>query len=157
YGWGWTYGYCYCYVPWYQWWVWRPWWGGSGGLRAALIENIYDRWQYRNGVSPHDRIEGAALNRAQRQNFSGYPSLYGRFKGSTRASPLSLPANTIALNPYARPQTPARAGETPHGAQLLSAVRQNPGGGRDLYASPDGNIYRRQADGWYRRQSGGNW
>ena len=40
YGWGWTWGYGYVYVPWYQWWVWRPWWNNPGGLRAALIENI---------------------------------------------------------------------------------------------------------------------
>jgi hypothetical protein len=61
------------------------------------------------------------------------------------------------LNPYSRPQTAARSGDPPKGAQLLSTVRQAPRGGRDLYASPDGNIYRRQADGWYRRQAGGNW
>ena len=67
------------------------------------------------------------------------------------------PANTLALNPYARPQTPARAGEVPRGAQLLSTVRQNPGGGRDLYASQDGNVYLRKPDGWYRRQADGNW
>src|SRR5213075_2274921 len=42
-------------------------------------------------------------------------------------------------------------------AQLLSSVRQAPGGGRDLYASPDGTIYRRKNDGWYRRENSGNW
>src|SRR5262249_3140562 len=31
------------------------------------------------------------------------------------------------------------------------------GGGRDLYASPDGNVYLRKPDGWYRRQANGNW
>src|SRR5262249_2948192 len=124
YGWGWTYGYCYYYVPWYAWWVWRPWWGGGSGLRAALIENIYDRWQT-PGVTPHDRVS-VSQDRAQRQPFSGYPALYGRFKGTTRATPLLPPANTIALNPYARPQTAARAGDMPHGAQLLSTVRQSP-------------------------------
>jgi hypothetical protein len=40
---------------------------------------------------------------------------------------------------------------------MLSAVRQSPGGGQDLYASPDGGVYRRQNDGWYSRQSGGGW
>ena len=44
----------------------------------------------------------------------------------------------------------------PHGAQLLTKVRQAPGGGRDLYASPDGNVYLRRNDGWY-RQDGKNW
>jgi hypothetical protein len=73
------------------------------------------------------------------------------------AAQWALPANTIALNPYARPPSAARPGEIPKGAQLLSKVEQTPGGGRDLYASPDGEIYRRQNDGWYRRQAGGNW
>ena len=40
---------------------------------------------------------------------------------------------------------------------MLTTVRQAPGGGRDLYASPDGNVYRRKDDGWYRRQAGGGW
>jgi hypothetical protein len=40
---------------------------------------------------------------------------------------------------------------------LLTNVRQSPGGGRDLYASPDGNIYQRKTDGWYRRQADGKW
>lgn len=70
---------------------------------------------------------------------------------------MPLPANTMALNPYARPSAPARAGEMPRGAQLLSGIRQAPGGGRDLYASPDGNVYRRRDDGWYRRQPDGRW
>jgi hypothetical protein len=48
-------------------------------------------------------------------------------------------------------------GEVPKGAQLLSNVRQSPGSGKDLYASPDGGIYMRKSDGWYRRQSGGSW
>ncbi len=155
YGWGWTWGYCYYYVPWYQWWVWRPWWGGSGGLRAALIENIYDRWQT-PGVTPHDRLANAA-GIHQRPGNSGFPALYGRFRGSQRPAALTPPANTLALNPYARPQVPARAGEVPRGAQLLSTVRQAPGGGRDLYASQDGNVYLRKPDGWYRKQAGGDW
>ena len=157
YGWGWTWGYDYVYVPWYGWWVWRPWWNERGGLRAALIENIYDRWQSRNGVTPHDRVAGAAAKAQPRQTFTGHPALYGRFKGNIRPVPMTAPANTLALNPYARPQTPARAGEVPRGAQWLAAVRQSPGGGRDLYASPDGNVYLRKSDGWYRRQAGGNW
>ncbi len=45
----------------------------------------------------------------------------------------------------------------PRGAQLLSSVRQAPGGGRDLYASPDGGVYQRRNDGWYRRQPEGRW
>jgi hypothetical protein len=67
------------------------------------------------------------------------------------------PANALALNPYSRPPSSLQPGQVPHGAQLLTAVRQTPGGGRDLYASPDGNVYRRKADGWYRRQAGGGW
>lgn len=155
YGWGWTWGYGYWYVPWYGWWVWNPWWNDRGGLRAAIIDNVYDRWQT-PGVTPHDRITGARANNL-RQASAGYPALYGRFQGSARAAALSAPANTLALNPYSRPQTPLRAGETPRGAQLLTSVRQSPGAGRDLYASLDGNIYQRKTDGWYRRQADGKW
>jgi len=155
YGWGWTWGYSYWYVPWYGWWVWRPWWGESGGLRAALIENIYDRWQT-PGVTPHDRLAKAS-EIYQLPQVPAHPALWGRFRGAARPTPLTLPANTLSLNPYARPETPARVGDVPRGAQLLSSVRQSPGGGRDLYASPDGNIYLRKPDGWYRKQAGGNW
>lgn len=159
YGWGWTWGYGYWYVPWYSWWIWRPWWNPPGGLRAALIENVYDRWQGRNGVTQHDGPVGARANArsAMARANSGYPALYGRFAGSTRPADLSPPANSIALNPYSRPTSRANAGETPRGAQLLSTVHQAPGAGRDLYASPDGNVYRRQESGWYRRDPGGKW
>ena len=157
YGWGWTWGYSYVYVPWYQWWVWRPWWNQPGGLRAARFENVYDRWQARNGITHYDRGAGARATAAQRTGASGYPAIYGRFQGNTRPAPMTPPGDTLALNPYSRPQTSARPGEIPHGAQLLTNVRQAPGGGRDLYASPDGNVYRRKDDGWYRRQPGGNW
>ncbi len=157
YGWGWSWGYSYIYVPWYGWWTWRPWWNERNGLRAALIDNAYDRWQDGVGVTPHDRIAGAANRAAQWRDYSGYPALYGRFSGATRPAAMTPPADTLALNPYSRPQTRARAGETPHGAQLLTTVRQNPGGGRDLYALPDGNIYQRRNDGWYRSQGAGKW
>jgi len=157
YGWGWTWGYGYAYVPWYQWWLWRPWWNGPGGLRAALIENIYDRWQGRPGVSPHERPATGGAKIPSQANFSGHPALYGRFKGTTRPAPQALPANTLALNPYSRPQSAIRPGDTPRGAALLASVREAPGRGQDLYASPDGNIYRRKNDGWYRRDAGGGW
>ena len=86
YGWGWTWGYSYVYVPWYQWWVWRPWWNQPGGLRAALVENIYDRWQGRNGDHPYDRPATAPRRTADgwRAAFSGYPALYGRFRAASR-------------------------------------------------------------------------
>src|SRR5262249_13870480 len=86
-----------------------------------------------------------------------FPATYGRYQGTTRPEPMKPPPSTLALNPYSRPQAPTRAGDVPHGAQLLSAVRQSPGGGRDLYASADGNIYQRRNNGWYRRQADGNW
>jgi hypothetical protein len=121
-----------------------------------VIENIYDRWQGRNGITPYDRPAGAAARLAP-AGIAGYPALYGRFRGATRPSALSPPANTLALNPYSRPRSSVGPGEIPNGAQLLTAVRQAPGGGRDLYASPDGGVYRRKADGWYRRQAGGRW
>jgi hypothetical protein len=156
YGWGWTWGYDYVYVPWYQWWVWRDWWNPPGGLRSALIENIYDRWQGRNGIIHYDRPANAVVP-PPGTGFTGYPALYGRFLGATRPAALSPPRNTIALNPYSRPQTAARLGEIPRGAQLLTTLRQSPGGGRDLYASPDGNVYLRKNDGWYRRQASGQW
>jgi hypothetical protein len=60
YDWGWTWGYSYWYVPWYQWWVWRNWWDQPGALRSAVIENVYDRWQGRSGVSHHDGANDAA-------------------------------------------------------------------------------------------------
>jgi len=157
YGWGWTWGYSYAYVPWYQWWVWRPWWNEQSGLRAALVENVYDRWQGRNGITHYDRPARAAGGGGPWAPVSGYPALYGRFQGSTRPAAMTPPPNTLALNPYSRPQTATRPGEIPRGAQLLTNVRQAPGRGRDLYASPDGNIYRRRDDGWYRRQAGGGW
>jgi hypothetical protein len=59
------------------------------------------------------------------------------------------------MNPYLRPSGPTRPGEIPHGAALLTTVRQSPGGGRDLYAASDGQVYRRKPDGWYRRQANG--
>jgi hypothetical protein len=157
YGWGWTWGYSYVYVPWYQWWVWRPWWGARGGLRAAVIDNIYHRWTDRPGVMPHQRAAPAGTKSLGSHDLSGYPALYGRFRGARNAAPLTPPAGTLALNPYSRPQTPVRSGDVPRGAQLLSSLRQSPGGGQDLYASPDGSIYRRKNDGWYRRQSTGKW
>jgi hypothetical protein len=157
YGWGWSWGYGYIYYPWYGWWTWRPWWNERNGLRAALIDNVYDRWQNGVVVTPHDRVAGVATRASQWQNYSGYPALYGRFSGATRPVALTPPNDTIAINPYSRPQTRARAGEIPRGAQLLTAVRQSPGGGRDLYALQDGNIYQRRSDGWYRSQGGGKW
>jgi hypothetical protein len=32
-----------------------------------------------------------------------------------------------------------------------------PGGARDYYASPDGNVYRRANESWYRREPNGGW
>lgn len=154
YGWGWTYGYGYWYVPWYGWWVWRPWWGAGNGLRAAIIDNIYDRWNA-PGVRPHDRLAGTAAKLSALQN--GYPALYGRFRSTAGRTPFLPPADTIALNPYSRTQNALRPGEMPTGAQLLKNVRQSSGGGRDLYAAQDGNIYQRRTDGWYRQATGGKW
>jgi hypothetical protein len=157
YGWGWTWGYGYLYSPWNQWWTWRPWWNERGGLRAAVIDNVYDRWQSGDNVMPHDRVAGTAAASGIPVVYGGYPALYGRFQGAARPTPMIPPANTLAMNPYSRPNAAARAGTVPGGAQLLDTVRQSPGGGRDLYASPDGNIYQRKSDGWYRRDAGGNW
>ena len=156
YGWGWSWGYGYAYVPWYQWWVWRPWWNDANGLRAAVIENIYDRWQGRNGITHYDR-RGESSARLRSAIGSGYPAVYGSFTGANRPTALAPPANTLSLNPYSRPADSVRPGEVPRGAHLLTTVRQAPDGGRDLYASPDGNVYRRAQDGWYRRESGGKW
>ncbi|MBC8095173.1 MAG: hypothetical protein H7Y43_05125, partial [Akkermansiaceae bacterium] len=156
YGWGWTWGYNYVYVPWYQWWLWRPWWNEPGGLRAAIVENIYDRWQGRNGVRHHDQWGRAKPGASPMSPYVGHPAMYGRFKGAAQPAELTPPASTLALNAYTRPQTPVRAGEIPRGAQLLTTVRQAPGGGRDVYASPDGNVYLRKENGWYRRD-GKNW
>lgn len=156
YGWGWTWGYGYVYVPWYQWWLWRQWWNEPGGLRAAAVENVYDRWQGRKGLAYHDQPARGSARAPAATSYSGYPALYGRFTGRASAGEWAPPASTLALNPYTRPQVPVRAGEVPRGAQLLTTVQQAPGGGRDIYASPDGNVYLRRNDAWYRRE-GNNW
>jgi hypothetical protein len=164
-----------------------------------VIENIYDRWQGRNGVTHYDGTTGSTGSGAFKpsssdafkpsssdafkppssdafkpasssafkppsssafksaESYKGYPALYGRYQGSSRPASLSPPRNTVALNPYSRPQSVVRPGEIPHGAQLLTTLRQAPGGGRDVYASPDGGVYLRKPDGWYRRESGGQW
>jgi hypothetical protein len=190
YGWGWTWGYNYVYVPWYQWWIWRDWWNPPGGLRSALIENIYNRWSGGVAVTPHDGTGSTptGIYKSSTENafktsadsafktsadsafktsadnafkstasYKGHPALYGRFQGSTRPVALSPPPNTIALNPYSRPTSAVRPGEIPRGAQLLTTLRQSPGGGRDLYASTDGHVYLRKSDGWYRRGERGGW
>jgi hypothetical protein len=156
YGWGGSWGYGYSYVPWYNWWVWRDWWDHPGAPRYGLIDNVYDRWREGDHVTPHDGIENPALARRLAQNGVNYPALYGRYRNSANAQRLLPPANTLAINPYARPQTEVRRGETPRGATLLTTVRQSPGGGRDLYAAADGQVYLRKNDGWYRRE-GKNW
>lgn len=155
YGWGSSWGYNYVYVPWYNWWVWRDWWDHPGALRSAVIENRYDRWQAGDQVMPHDRITTAAAVSHAGVGVRNYPALYGRFQGSTQPTAMMPPANTLALNPYVRPQSAVRAGEIPRGATLLTTVRQSPGGGRDLYASTDGQVYLRKTDGWYQRQPNG--
>lgn len=121
-----------------------------------MIENIYDRWQGRNGIVHYDRPSNTLLP-PPAAGFTGYPALYGRFRGATHPAALSPPRNTLALNPYSRPQAAVQPGQIPHGAQLLTTLQKSPGGGRDLYASPDGNVYQRKNDGWYRRQAGGQW
>ncbi len=155
YGWGGSWGYGYAYVPWYGCWVWRDWWDHPGALRYALIENRYDRWNNGDHVVPHDRVATAAAIRAV-NGAGNYPALYGRFRGNARATAMNPPANTLAMNPYVRPKNASRPGETPRGATLLTTVRQSPGGGRDLYAAPDGQVYLRKNDGWYQR-NGKNW
>ena len=155
YGWGWSWGYGYVYVPWYRWWVWRDWWDRPGAPCYGVIDNVYDRWRDDDHVVPHDRSLSVVGSKRAGEGWGNYPALYGRFQGSTRPAALTPPANTLALNPYARPQGTMRPGEIPHGAALLTMVRQSPGGGRDLYAAPDGQVYLRKSDGWYRRQSGG--
>ena len=89
YGWGWTWGYSYVYVPWYQWWVWRPWWNQPGGLRAAVIENIYDRWQGRNGVTHYD---GAAPRAPPAPRAPSAPARTGGTTRAERAPRLHPPA-----------------------------------------------------------------
>lgn len=156
YGWGSSWGYGYVYVPWYNWWVWRDWWDHPGAPRYALIDNVYDRWRDDDHVTPYNRAQTAAAARRLAENGVNYPALYGRYRNSANAQRLVPPANTLAVNPYTRPQGELKRGETPRGATLLTQVRQSPGGGRDLYAAPDGQVYLRKNDGWYQRQ-GGNW
>ena len=111
YGWGWTWGYSYFYVPWYQWWVWRPWWDQPGGLRAAVIENIYDRWQGRNGVMPHDRPANAAADAASR-GLSVIPPCTGGSRAQPVRPRLTPPAQHTGPESLfsARNRSGARAG-----------------------------------------------
>jgi hypothetical protein len=155
YGWGYTWGYSYVYVPWYRWWLWRDWWDHPGAPRYGLIDNVYDRWREGDHVVPRDRRLTAVGAKHTGEGWGNYPAVYGRFQGSARAAALTPPAYTLAMNPYARPSGTMRLGEIPHGAALLTSVRQSPGGGRDLYAAADGQVYRRTSDGWYRRSANG--
>jgi hypothetical protein len=155
YGWGYSWGYGYTYLPWYKLWVWRDWWDHPGAPRYGMIDNIYRRWREGDHVVPHDRMVTAVGTKRAGDGWGNYPAVYGRFQGSLRAAALTPPANTLAVNPYFRPQNTTRAGEIPHGAALLTTVRQSPGGGRDLYAAADGQVYRRKTDGWYRRSANG--
>jgi hypothetical protein len=155
YGWGSSWGYSYVYVPWYNRWVWRDWWDHPGAPRYALGDNAYQRWREGDQVVPHDRIAANAAGRPALDQNGNYPTRYGRFQGTTRPAAMMPPADTLVLNPYVRPQGQLRAGEVPRGAALLTTVRQSPGGGRDLYAAPDGQVYQRKNDGWYQRQGSG--
>ena len=119
YGWGWSWGYGYVYVPWYGCWVWRDWWDRPGAPRYGVIDNIYDRWREGDHVVPHDRAVTAVGALRAGEGWGKYPAVYGRFQGSTRPAALIPPANTLALNPYARPQGTMRPGEIPHGAAVV--------------------------------------
>jgi hypothetical protein len=121
------------------------------------MDRIYDRWPPEVGVNPLGERRAVADRARPIVPFTGYPSLYGRFRGSLRPAALAPPANTLLLNAYTRPQSPVRAGEVVHGAQSLMNLRGGPAAGRDLYASLDGNVYQRRDNGWFRRQPGGAW
>jgi len=114
-----------------------------------VVDSGYGRWQGSKQVTPHDSSSASPWS----SQFTGHPALYGRFSRG-RSATLAPPESTLLLNPYTRFETPARAGVLPHGAEALRTASK---GGRDLDASPDGNIYQRRENGWYRRQAGNSW
>ena len=142
YGWGWPYGYDFQYRWWERSWLWRPAWNRVGNLYAVNQGSVYERWP--RAAADRGYVARATFDRAA--GF-GYPTEYGRFAGATRAVPMALPARASLVDPYAR--VPA--------AQAMPAARVGSAEARDLYATPEGTIYRRQEGKWYRADTAGHW
>jgi hypothetical protein len=152
YGWGWPYGYDYQYRWWDSSWLWRPAWNRVGNPYAVNAGSAYDNWPR---AADGTYAARAAVDRAAGV---GYPTTYGRFAGATRAVPMSVPARASLVDPYAKtpasvnPTAASRAAE-----QTMQSLRVGSDASRDLYASPDGNIYRRQDGKWYQPAADGHW
>ncbi len=153
YGWGCTYGYGYQYRWWQRNWLWRPCWSGVGNLYAVNPLNAYDRWPRAAGGAYTVRAVNVAF-----EDGMGYPTMYGRFAGARRAVPMPVPARASLVNPYASWAGATRSGEDLRGAQQLTrGLRVGSTASRDLYATSDGSIYRRQDGNWYRGDAAGKW
>ena len=145
YGWGLPYGYDYQYRWWRNNWLWRPAWNRVGNLYAVNAARVYDRW-------PRAAANGAYVARANadRALGVGYPTTYGRFAGAAVAVPMRIPPRASLANPYAR--LPGNTAEV-----AAESLKVGSAEARDLYATPDGSIYRRQEGKWYRAEAGGHW
>jgi hypothetical protein len=148
YGWGWPYGYGYQYRWWLRNWLWRPPWTHYGNLYAANAANLYDRWP--RAAAGNAYVARANVDRAVGV---GYPTMYGRFAGPTRAVPMTVPSSATLENPYLKmPAATGRADE-----EMLQSVRVGSAESRDLYAASNGDVYRRQEGKWYRADTRGGW
>jgi hypothetical protein len=154
YGWGWPYGYGYQYRWWDRSWLWRPTWNGVANLYAVNRATPYDAWPRAAGT-PCAREARAVSDRAQGY---GYPTMYGRFAGTTLPAPLTIPSQASLVDPFGTaPRAQARQAAEGRGAEQLRSVRVGSAASRDLYALPNGDIYRRQDGNWYRAQANGDW
>src|ERR1022692_3775200 len=83
----------------------------------------------------------------------GYPTVYGRYAGATRAVPMTVPSQTMLVDPYVKmPVATAKGYEA-----MLQSLKVGSAESRDLYAASNGDIYRRQEGKWYRADTKGGW
>ena len=148
YGWGWPYGYGYQYRWWESSWLWRPAWSRVGNLYAVNSRSVYDRWPRADSGSAY-----VARANADRAVGVGYPTVYGRYAGATRAVPMTVPSQTMLVDPYVKmPVATAKGNEA-----MLQSLKVGSAESRDLYAASNGDIYRRQEGKWYRADTKGGW
>lgn len=153
FGWAWPYGYDYQYRWWEKSWLWRPRWNRVGNFYAVNRGSVYNEWLRADGERAY--VARANMDRAAG---AGYPTMYGRFAGATRAVPMSIPARAALANPYAAaPGVPIRGAAGKGAEQLWGSAKVGSQAARDLYATSDGSIYRRQEGKWYRAGADGKW
>jgi translation initiation factor IF-2 len=137
--------------------VYRPWWGPYYGWRPRPRPAYYGQPPYSGRPAPYGRPPGIQINNINVYNRPGAPR----------------PGVRPAVRPVARPASPASARPGGAAPRTQPDVRQAPTtpGGRpgatqpstrpapsrpdNLYAGPDGNVYRsRPAGGWETNDSG---